>query len=125
MTLPVPQQGAHGAHRSDRPRREAALSLWMLLVFAGWTVAYIALSGVVAGWLGLATRGGEVVYIEAWLPWALATLLWVAPLIAGVVLGVLALRQGAGAMAKVGIVVNAVLLLMLTAPALLDRLVNA
>lgn len=77
-----------------RARRLAKLSLWMLVVFAAWTVVYIFLAGPVAESFGVGT--GAQGYIEAWLPWIAVSLLWVAPLLAGAVLGGRALALGAG-----------------------------
>lgn len=104
---------------ADRLGRASA---WMLAVFVLWTAAFIGLSGVVSQWLGVATESGETPYIEAWLPWLAVTLLWVAPLVVGIVLAVMAVRRGAGALAKVALGIHLVILLGTVGPAMLDRL---
>jgi len=37
----------------------------MLVAFALWTVAFVGLSGVVAGWLGAEMTGGDVLVVAA------------------------------------------------------------
>jgi hypothetical protein len=96
----------------------------MLPVFAVWTIAFVVLSGVVAEWVGLQTQGGEVVYIEAWLPWLAVSFLWVLPLVVGLVLAVRALRSGVGSLAKVALGAHLVALLLALGPSILDRLLH-
>jgi uncharacterized membrane protein YhaH (DUF805 family) len=110
--------------RDGRARREALWSLAMLPVFAVWTIAFVVLSGVVAEWVGLQTQGGEVVYIEAWLPWLAVSFLWVLPLVVGLVLAVRALRSGVGSLAKVALGAHLVALLLALGPSILDRLLH-
>jgi hypothetical protein len=117
LTAPPP----HSAHRA---RQEAKTSLWMLGVFALWTAAFIVLSPVVAQWFGVETQGGEVPYIENWFGWVFTTLVWVAPLLAGLGLAWDAGRRGARNLARTALIVNAVVLIVLVVPSLLDRLVN-
>jgi hypothetical protein len=105
-------------------QRLATTSLWMLAVFAVWTALFIGLSGPIADALGYPTSSGEVVYIEAWLPWLAVTVLWVLPLLAGLGLARAARKQGAGSRAQVAQVVHGVLLIVLVLPSLVDRLVN-
>ncbi|MDF2091280.1 hypothetical protein P0Y31_02900 [Knoellia sp. 3-2P3] len=94
------------------------------MAFAVWTAAFIGLSGVVGEWLGAEVEGGEVAYIEAWLPWLAASLLWVLPLVAGVVLGVKAVRTGAGRAGKAALVLNTLILVLMVGPSLIDRLLH-
>ena len=122
MTVDTPTPSRRTEDRA--PARRAHWSLAMLPVFAVWTIAFIGLSGLVAQWLGQASTAGEVVYIESWLPWLAVTLTWVAPLVAGVVLGVQAVRRGAGRVGWVGLATNAAVLLLMTGPPLLDRLLH-
>ena len=122
MTVPTqtpPRQATHA-----RGRRASIWSLAMLPVFTVWTAAFILLSGVVAGWLGLQTQGGEVVYLEEWLPWIAATLLWALPLVIGVGLAVQGLRRGAGTIAKVALGFNGIALLLMVGPSLIDRFLH-
>ena len=100
-----------------RSRRETVASLAMLAVFVVWTVGFIVISGLVAS-----GHGGEVPYIKAWLPWIGVTALWVLPLITGLALGVDAMRRGGGRLATLGAGLNALLLLILIVPSLIDRL---
>ena len=107
---------------AGRARRLAKLSLWMLVVFAAWTVVYIFLAGPVAESFGIAT--GAEGYVESWLPWIAVTFLWVAPLLAGAVLAARALALGAGRLGWIGLAANVVALLALTVPSLVDRLMH-
>lgn len=109
------QRDEQSAHRLAR------WSLAMLVVFGLWTAAFIALSGVIAQWLGLEVKRGEVVYIEAWVPWLAMTLIWVLPLVAGLALAVPAIRRGASTTGKAALVLNALVLLLVAGPALVDR----
>lgn len=104
----------------SRQRRAAIASVLMPAVFGVWTIAFIVVSGLVAG----ASSGGVVPYIRPWLPWLGVTALWVLPLAAGLVLGVHAARRGGGPVARVGIVVNAVALVVMVTPSLVDRLIS-
>lgn len=88
----------------------------MLAVFAVWTGAFIAVSGLLAG--------GDVPYLRAWLPWIGATLLWVLPLIIGTLLGVDAVRRGGGRLARLGTGLNVLLLVFLAAPSLISRITD-
>jgi hypothetical protein len=96
----------------------------MLVVFALWTAAFIGLSGVVGEWLGAQMEGGQVAHIEAWLPWFAVTLVWVLPLVVGLVLGVQAVRAGAGRAGKAAVVLNSLILGLMVGPPLLDRLLH-
>ncbi|HEY7718375.1 MAG TPA: hypothetical protein VH915_06420 [Pedococcus sp.] len=122
MTVDTPTPSRRTEARS--PLRRAYWSLAMLPVFVGWTLAFILLSALVAQWLGQATAGGEVPYIESWLLWLAVTLAWVAPLVVGVVLGAKAVRRGAGRAGWVALATNAGVLLLMTGPPLLDRLLH-
>lgn len=119
MTVPTQNPSRQTTH--VRGRRASVWSLAMLPVFAVWTVAFILLSGVVAGGLGLQTQGGEVVYLEEWLPWIAASLLWALPLVIGVGLAVHGLRRGAGTIATVALCLNGVVLLIMVGPSLIAR----
>ncbi len=88
----------------------------MLAVFVVWTAAFI----VVSGWIA----GGDVPYLRAWLPWLGATLAWTLPLLAGVVLGGVAIRHGGGRLARLGLVLNAALLVILVLRNLVGRFVG-
>ncbi len=122
MTVPTQTPSRTTTHAQGR--RASVWSLVMLPVFAVWTVAFILLSGVVARWLGLQTQGGEVVYLEDWLPWVAAALLWTLPLVIGVALAVQGLRRGAGAIATVALGANGILLLFMVGPSLIDRFLH-
>ncbi|MHB1434096.1 MAG: hypothetical protein ACYCVZ_18520 [Streptosporangiaceae bacterium] len=102
--------------RTGPGRGAAVASLAMLAVFAVWTAAFIAISGWMAG--------GDVPYLRAWLPWLGATLAWTLPLLAGVMLGAVAIRHGGGRLARLGLVLNAALLVILVLPNLIGRLVG-
>jgi hypothetical protein len=121
--LPASQLQAP-AHGPRRARRQAVLSLWMLAFFAAWTAAFVGLSGRVADALGQPTAGGDVVYLEAWVPWIAVTVLWVLPLLVGFALALVSGRHGGGSLARVGLVVNGVLVVLLVGPSLADRFVN-
>ena len=106
-------------------RRLATTSYWMVAVFAVWTVVFVFASGPVAELLGYETgNAGEVPYIEAWLPWLVVTLLWALPLVAGIVLAVLAKVRGAGGYAWGALIVNGGILLFMAGPPLLGRIIN-
>jgi hypothetical protein len=122
MTVPTQTPLRRTTHAQGR--RASVWSLVMLPVFAVWTVAFILLSGVVAGWLGLQTQGGEVVYLEEWLPWIAASILWALPLMIGVGLAVQGLRRGAGTIARVALGVNGIALLLMVGPSLIDRFLH-
>ena len=115
-------QGRRGPRSHDE--RLERWSLGMLVAFALWTAAFIGLSGVVAGWFGADLANGEVAYIEEWLPWAAVTLLWVLPLVVGVVLGARAVQAGAGHGGKAAVVLNSLILVLVVAPSLADRLLH-
>ncbi len=102
--------------RTRPGHRAAVASLAMLAVFVVWTAAFI----VVSGWIA----GGDVPYLRAWLPWLGATLAWTLPLLAGVVLGGVAIRHGGGRLARLGLVLNAALLVILVLPNLVGRFVG-
>ena len=115
----------HDPASIHRPRIQALTSVWMLAVFAVWTGAFIALSAPVARLFGVETPGGEVPYIENWFGWGAVTLLWAAPLIAGVAFAWHSLGLMPGQwLARVGLSVNGVLLVVVVGAPLLDRLLN-
>jgi hypothetical protein len=108
-----------------RSRTEAKAALWMLPVFAAWTVAFVGLSGPVARLFGVDTRGGEVPYVENWFGWLLLTLVWIVPLVVGLGLAVNALhRDRTQQLARTALVIHGVLITALVAPSLLDRFIN-
>ncbi len=96
----------------------------MLPVFAVWTIIYIfASEPIVRSLFGVGpSEPGEAFYIEAWGPWLVVTLLWVAPLVVGLVLGVLGAVKGAGKLAWWAVAVHGALLLFLLVPNIVDRL---
>jgi hypothetical protein len=97
----------------------------MLAVFAVWTLAFVFLSGPVAGALGAPTSGGEVAYIDRWLPWIAVTALWVMPLLVGVGLALDARRRArADGLARTALIVHAVAIVAVTGPSVLDRLLH-
>lgn len=98
----------------------------MLAVFAAWTVLVILLSEPMQRLLFGFTpsRPGDTFYIEAWGPWIAITLAWLLPVVIGLVLAVLALRARAGAAAWAALGVHGVLLLGLTVPNVIDRLLT-
>ena len=115
----------HDPASVHRPRIQALTSVWMLAVFAVWTGAFVALSGPIARVFGVETPGGEVPYIENWFGWSALTLLWAAPLIAGVAFAWNSLRRNPGQwLARVGLSVNGVLLVVVVGAPLLDRLLH-
>jgi hypothetical protein len=106
-------------------RREARVSLWMLAVFVVWTLLFIAVSGWVATFVGLPTSGSEVLYLEEWVPWVAVTTVWLLPLLVGLGLGLDASRRDRhDALAKVAVLLHAVIMVGVAGPALLDRLVH-
>lgn len=106
-------------------RREARISLWMLAVFVVWTMLFIAVSGWVATFVGLPTSGGEVLYLEEWVPWIAVTTVWLLPLLVGLGLGLDASRRDrSDTTAKVAVLLHAVIMAGVAGPALLDRLVH-
>ncbi|SES47987.1 hypothetical protein SAMN05216199_0016 [Pedococcus cremeus] len=126
--MTVGSTGQRHDQRRGSPRthgeRLARWSLGMLVAFALWTAAFVGLSGVVAGWLGADMTGGDVAYIREWLPWSAVTLLWVLPLVVGVVLGGRAVRAGAGREGTAALVLNSLILTLVVAPSLVDRLLH-
>ena len=126
--MTVQTRGQHqNHHRTPEQQHAERLARWsfgMLVAFALWTAAFIGLSGVVGEWLGAEVEGGEVAYIEAWLPWLAVSLLWVLPLVAGLVLGVQAVRAGAGRAGKAALVLNTLILVLMVGPSLVDRLLH-
>lgn len=96
----------------------------MLAVFAAWTIVFVVASGPVAELFGQASEAGEVLYLDAWLPWLAVTLLWVLPLLAGIVLAVVATTRRVGGYAWGALIVNGAILLLMVGPPLLDRILH-
>jgi hypothetical protein len=97
----------------------------MLAVFAAWTVVFIAGSGTVADWLGVPTSGGEVLYLKAWVPWTVVTVLWLLPLLVGLGLALDARRRDRQeSLPRVAALVHAGVMAVMAGPALLDRLLH-
>lgn len=96
----------------------------MLPVFAVWTVIFIFASEPMVRFLfGFEPAApGETFYIEAWGPWIATTLLWLAPVVAGLVLGVLGAVKGAGKLAWWAVAVHGALFLFFTVPNVVERL---
>lgn len=111
---------------SDAARRLARLSLWMLLVFVVWTIIHILATEPMQRILFGFTPSypGDTFYIEAWGPWIAVTLVWLIPLIVGLVLAAAAARRGAGRLAWVALAVHGLLLAWITIPNVIDRLIN-
>ncbi|QGU04183.1 hypothetical protein [Corynebacterium comes] len=111
---------------SEAARRLARLSLWMLLVFVVWTIIFILatepMQRILFGFTP--SHPGDTFYIEAWGPWIATTLVWVIPLIVGLVLAVLAAMRGAGKLAWSGIAIHGLLLAFFIIPNVIDRLIN-
>ncbi|GAB3441505.1 hypothetical protein GCM10027517_17650 [Phycicoccus ginsengisoli] len=125
MTTHHPRRTHDPRTAIHRPRIQALTSLWMLAVFAAWTVLFIAFTGPIAQLFGFETASGEMPYVEGWLGWTTMTLLWAAPLIAGVALAWHSLhRDPAQRPARVALSVNGVLLVALVVPSLLDRILH-
>jgi hypothetical protein len=97
----------------------------MLGVFAPWTVLFIVLSGPVASLLGAPVSGGEVAYVEAWVPWIVITIVWLLPLLVGLALALDARRHDPGdGLAGVALALHAVIIVVVAGPSLLDRLLH-
>lgn len=125
--MTVGTTGRRNEHRKGplgHADRLARWSLGMLVAFSLWTAAFIGLSSVVGRWLGAEMTDGDVASITAWLPWSAVTLLWVLPLVVGVVLGTRAVRAGAGREGKAALVLNGLILVLVVAPSLVDRLLH-
>lgn len=109
--------------RSARTRRLALLSWWMLPAFVAWSAIYILLSEpilrLVFGFTP--SQPGDSFYVEAWGPWIVLALLWLAPLLAGLVLAVIAVKRRAGKSAWWAIAVHGLLLLSFTVPNIIER----
>lgn len=115
-----PTTNAPELTEASRARKLARLSWWMLPVFAVWMIVNMFLAGPLAELLGVAT--GDMGYIEAWVPWIAFTLLLLAPVVAGLVLAVLAAVKGAGKLAWWAIAVHGALVLFFTVPNVIDRI---
>lgn len=114
-----------GPHPPWPGRRRVWLSLSMLAVFVPWTVLFIVLSGPVAELLGAPVSGGEVAYVEAWVPWIVITVVWLLPLLVGLGLALASRRRDPrDGLARVALVLHAVLMVVVAGPALLDRLLH-
>lgn len=124
MTVRTTGRRRYDSGQRSHAERLARWSLGMLVVFAGWTGAFVGLSGVVGRWLGAEMTDGDVAYLTGWLPWAAVTLLWVLPLVVGVVLGTRAVRAGAGPTGKAALVMNGLILVLVVVPPLTDRLLH-
>ena len=110
---------------SVKPRRLAVWSWWMLPAFAVWSVLFILLSEpmlrLVFGFTP--SEPGDTFYVEAWGPWIAITVLWLAPVAAGLVLAALAVRGGAGKLAVGALVVHG-LFPGFTVPNVVERLLT-
>jgi len=106
-------------------RTFARLSWWMLAIFALWTGVVILTSEPIARLVFGFTpdRPGDTFYLEAWGPWIAVTLAWLAPVIAGIVLAVIACVRGAGKLAWAALAVHSFLLLAITVPNVIERLI--
>ena len=124
MTVGTTGRRRQGNGHQGHAERLARWSLGMLVVFALWTAAFVGLSSVVGRWLGAEMTDGDVAYLTAWLPWSAVTLLWVLPLVVGVVLGTRAVRAGAGPAGKAALVLNSLVLVLVVVPSLVDRLLH-
>lgn len=70
------------------------------------------------------SQPGDSFYVEAWGPWIVLALLWLAPLLAGLVLAVIAVKRRAGKSAWWAIAVHGLLLLSFTVPNIIERLLT-
>lgn len=97
----------------------------MLPVFVVWTVIYIFAAEEVTRLLGHGPSApGEVYYIEAWIPWIITTLLWLAPVVVGLVLALVGVRHGEGRLAWVGVAIHGLLLAFFTIPNVIERILT-
>lgn len=81
----------------------------MLAVFVVWTILFILLSEPVVRFVfGFEpAKPGDTFYVEAWGPWIAITLVWLAPVVAGLVLAF-----------------HGLLLLVFTVPNIIERLLT-
>jgi hypothetical protein len=108
------------------PARRLVLASWVMLpVFVVWTLLFIFFSRPLVGLIfGFEAGGpGDTFYVEAWGPWIAITLVWLAPVVAGVVLAALAVRSGARKVAWGALIVHGLLFAALTVPNIVERLV--
>lgn len=98
----------------------------MLAVFVVWTIMFILLSEPVVRFVfGFEpAKPGDTFYVEAWGPWIAITLVWLAPVVAGLVLAVVAVRRGAGVLGWSALVFHGLLLLVFTVPNIIERLLT-
>lgn len=96
----------------------------MLPIFAVWTVAFILLTEPMQRILFGFTPSspGDTFYVEAWGPWIAITLVWLAPVVAGLVLALVAAVRRAGKRAWWALGVHGLLLAFFIIPNVIDRL---
>ena len=98
----------------------------MLPAFVAWSAIFILLSEpmlrLVFGFTP--SHPGDTFYLEAWGPWIALTLLWLAPLLAGLALAVIAVKRRAGKLAGWAMAVHGLLLLSFTVPNIIQRLLT-
>lgn len=115
MSTLTPSRRTHPSEDVIQGRRLATWSLWMLAAFA---VVYFvtAFVGFYVVFPALGLREGDLFLfahsVAGWVAAVVGWLLLAAPPVSGLVLGIRARRLGAGTTAVVGIVLNAVVLLL-------------
>lgn len=97
----------------------------MVPVFVVWSgIAIVAAEPVQRVVFGFVPSvPGETFYLEAWGPWIAFTVLWLGPLVAGIVISSIALKWGAGRSAMFSLAVHSGLFLIFTVPNIIERLI--
>lgn len=102
--------------------RWARWSLWMLPAFVVWIIAYTVIARVLDRVLGEDPLRGDALLVQGLLPWLGLTALWVLPLAIGIGLALYALARAAGRRGWIALALNAVALLLVLTPAVVDRI---
>jgi hypothetical protein len=99
------------------------LAWWMFPAFAVWTVVFIFASepilSIVFGFTP--SVPGETFYIEDWVPWIAVTMIWLVPILIGLTSSSIALRRGAGKSARTPFLIHLALVIFLTVPNIIER----
>ncbi len=100
------------------------LSWWMLPAFAAWTIVYIFASEPILSLVFGFTPSipGESFYIEEWGPWIAVTIVWLSPIVTGLVSSAMAIRRCAGKAAWTPFVIHLVIFVFLTVPNIIERI---
>lgn len=111
-------------NENPRWRGLVRLSWSMFAVFAVWTAVYIVASEpVLTAVFGFTPSApGDTFYITEWGPWIAVTLVWLVPILAGIVSATVALRRGAGKQAWIPLVIHVALFLFFTIPNVIERI---